>query len=117
MRFIVDTQLPFGLKRILNDAGFDTIHTDDLPDQERTTDKQIRELSVFKDRIIISKDSDLVDSHYIHGIPKKLFLISTGNIQNKDFFESFKRNIIQIVKLLEFCNLIEMDNFEIICHE
>jgi predicted nuclease of predicted toxin-antitoxin system len=46
MKFLVDAQLPVGIAWILKNRGFDVIHTDDLPDKERTTDKQIRDVSV-----------------------------------------------------------------------
>jgi predicted nuclease of predicted toxin-antitoxin system len=117
MRFIIDAQLPIGLKKILNDAGFDSIHTDDLPDKERTTDNQIREISILEKRVVISKDADFIDSYYIHGIPSKLFILSTGNIKNKDLYNLFSRNLSQIIELLQNCNLVEMDNYEIIGHE
>jgi predicted nuclease of predicted toxin-antitoxin system len=39
---ISDTScLPFRLAKSLKDNGFDILHTDDLPDKERTTDKEI----------------------------------------------------------------------------
>jgi predicted nuclease of predicted toxin-antitoxin system len=101
----------------LNDSGYDAKHTDDLPEKERTTDNQIREISTSEDRIVISKDSDFVDSHYIYGVPNKLFLISTGNIKNKALIDLFKRNLSQIVKLFETCSMVEMDNLDIVGHE
>jgi predicted nuclease of predicted toxin-antitoxin system len=39
MKFIVDAQLPMEIARILKNRGFDAIHTDDLPDKEKTTKK------------------------------------------------------------------------------
>ena len=117
MKFIIDAQLPFGLKKILNNYGFDSIHTDDLPDKERTTDNQIRQISVQQDRVVISKDSDFVDSYYVQGIPKKLLVISTGNIKNKELFSLFTRNLTQIIELFKTCTLVEMDNYELIGHE
>ena len=117
MRFIIDAQLPIGLKKVLNDAGFDSIHTDDLPDKERTTDNQIREISILEKRVVISKDADFIDSYYIDGIPSMLLIISTGNIKNKDLYDLFSRNLSQIIELLENCHLVEMDNYEIIGHE
>ena len=86
MRFIIDAQLPFSLKIMLIDIGHDAIHTDDLGDKERTSDNEIREVSENQNRIVISKDDDFVDSFYIKGIPKKLLLISTGNIKNSELF-------------------------------
>ena len=46
MKFIVDAQLPFVLTRFLIKKGFDVIHTDNLPDKERT--KEFRESSLFE---------------------------------------------------------------------
>ena len=116
MKFIVDAQLPVVLKYFLIRAGFDTIHTDDFPDKERTTDNQIREISIKENRIVISKDSDFVDSFYIRGFPKKLLLVSTGNIKNKELITLFFENISQISDLFSNCEFVEMTNSEIICH-
>jgi len=69
MRFIIDAQLLNGLKKIFKDLGFDSIHTDDLPNIERSTDNQIQEISIKEERIVIIKDSDFVDSYYIKKIP------------------------------------------------
>jgi predicted nuclease of predicted toxin-antitoxin system len=38
MKFLVDANLPFKLASNLKDKGFDTLHTDNLPNKERTTD-------------------------------------------------------------------------------
>ncbi len=117
MKFLVDAQLPIGIAWILKNRGFDVIHTDDLPDKERTTDEQIRETSVKEDRIVVTKDTDFLDSYYIKAIPNKLLLISTGNIKNKDLYTLFANNLHQIIALLKVCNFVEMDNSDIIGHE
>jgi len=117
MKFMIDAQLPPFLKVIFIDKGFDAIHTDDLPSKERTTDNEIRKISLDEDRIVVTKDSDFADSYYVKGIPPKLLLITTGNIKNKELFELIDRNFEQIKKLLETCHLVEMDNYQIIGHE
>ena len=117
MRFIIDAQLPFSLKKMLVDFGHDAIHTDDLGDKERTSDNEIREVSENQNRIVISKDSDFVDSFYVKGIPKKLLIISTGNIKNSELFSLFSKNIEKIVILLDTNDLVEMNNNDIIAHE
>jgi len=117
MKFIVDAQLPYGIAWILKNRGFDTIHTDDLPDKERTSDNYIREISVRENRIVITKDTDFIDSHYIKHIPPKLLLISTGNIRNKELFHLFASNLQQIIVLLQSSSCVEMDNTNLIGHE
>ena len=117
MNFIIDAQLPYGIKKILTDKGHDTIHTDDLHEKERTGDATIRTIAEKEMRIVITKDSDFFDSYYIQGIPKKLFLITTGNIKNKKLFDLFSANLSRIIRLFEKNNFVEMDNEQIIGHE
>jgi predicted nuclease of predicted toxin-antitoxin system len=107
MKFLIDAQLPRDIAWILKNKGFDAIHTDDLPDKEKTTDNQIREISVKENRIVISKDSDFIDSYFVKRIPPRLIIITTGNIRNKELFLLFSKNIDQIIDLLDSCNLID----------
>jgi predicted nuclease of predicted toxin-antitoxin system len=64
------------------EAGFDAMHTLDLPAGNRSTDEQIRRFAESDQRVLISKDADFVDSHLLTGHPEKLLLISTGNLSN-----------------------------------
>ncbi|WP_289665394.1 DUF5615 family PIN-like protein [Flavobacterium panacagri] len=106
-------QLPYGLKLFLKDNGFDAIHTDDMPNMERTSDTEIINISELEDKIIITKDKDFLDSYLIFNKPKKLVLITSGNIKNKDFFSLFKNNFKTIIELLSKHSLIELSNSEI----
>lgn len=117
MKFLVDAQLPYGITWILNSRGYNAIHTDNLPEREKTTDSQIREISIRENRIVITKDLDFLDSHYIHKIPQKLLLISTGNIRNKELFHLIANNLHQIVEMFATCNYINMGNNDIIGQE
>jgi predicted nuclease of predicted toxin-antitoxin system len=117
MKFLVDANLPFKLAVNLRDRGFDTLHTDDLPNKERTTDKEIRKVSIDQDRIVITKDTDFLDSHLIQGIPSKLLLITTGNIINKDLISLIEKYFETAIQLFEIYDLIEINNEEIISHE
>lgn len=113
MKFVIDAQLPYGLKLFLRDNGFDAIHTDDMPNRERTTDKEIINISELEDRIIITKDKDFLDSHILLNKPEKLVLITSGNIKNKEFFVLFKNNFKTITELLSKHSLIELNSFDI----
>ena len=62
MKFLVDAQLPIRLARFLQASGYDTLHTRDLPQQNTTSDSQINDISIQQERIVITKDSDFVDS-------------------------------------------------------
>ena len=117
MKFIVDAQLPVALSKFLKNKGFDVLHTDDLPNKEMTTDSEIREISVKEDRIVITKDSDFLDSYYVRAIPSKILLVSTGNIKNKVLLDLFESNINKVSELFSDYSFVELDNYEIIGHE
>jgi predicted nuclease of predicted toxin-antitoxin system len=113
MKFIVDAQLPYGLKLFLKDNGYDAIHTDDMPNMERTSDTEIINISKLEDRIIITKDKDFLDSYLLFNKPEKLILITSRNIKNKEFFLLFRNNFKTIIELLSKHSLIELNSFEI----
>ena len=114
MKFIVDAQLPYGIALFLRDKGFDALHTNDFPDKEYTTDSQIRSISVAENRIVITKDYDFVDSFILNKIPKKLLLVTTGNIKNKQLFSLWKNNLELIIFLFETHDLVELSHDDII---
>ena len=114
MKFIVDAQLPYRMALFIRHKGFDVLHTNDLPDKERTSDDYIRIIAQQDDRIVITKDSDFVDSFTLKSIPEKLFLIITGNIKNPQLLLLLEQNWNEIIETFKTCNLVEMSNTSII---
>ena len=94
--------------------GFDALHTDDLTKKEKTTDKEIRSVSIEQDRIVITKDTDFLDSHLIKGIPQKLLLITAGNIVNRELLNMIEKQFDTVMQLFDIYDLIEINNEEII---
>jgi predicted nuclease of predicted toxin-antitoxin system len=62
VRFLVDAQLPARLARFLSSAGHDALHTSELPDGNRTTDRRIAEVADDDNRVVVTKDRDFRDS-------------------------------------------------------
>ncbi|MCB9033602.1 MAG: DUF5615 family PIN-like protein [Chitinophagales bacterium] len=116
MKLLLDAHLPYKLINILKTYNIDAIHTDDLPNKERTTDTFIRQIADTEDRIVVTKDSDFLDSYYIKKSPKKLLLVTTGNISNKVLFDIFEKNISKILEEFKHANFIELNNIDIIVH-
>ena len=85
MKFIVDAQLPKSLSELLNQLVFDSTHTLDLPNKNLTHDSTITQLAIKKGRVVISKDSDFLQSYLIKSEPQKLVMVKTGNIHNRLF--------------------------------
>ncbi len=113
MRFLVDAQLPYLLSEWIREKGLEAIHTEDLPNKDETEDEEIRVLSVQSDYIVITKDLDFYDSHLLRNSPRKLLIITTGNIKNHQLLNLFRRNFQEIVNQFEYYNLIEMSREEL----
>ena len=117
MKFIVDAQLPRRLAYFLQNAGYDTIHTLDLPQRNTTPDSNINTLSIEQERIIITKDADFVNSFLTIRQPYKLLLVSTGNIKNSQLETLFTTHLPQIIELLTDHSYIEINQTSIVLHQ
>jgi predicted nuclease of predicted toxin-antitoxin system len=114
MKFLVDAQLPEYIALFLRGKGFDALHTNDLPDKECTTDNEIRRIAVLENRIVITKDYDFMDSHILRKIPKKLLIVTTGNIKNRQLLDLWRSNWELIIRLFETRNLVELSKEDVI---
>jgi predicted nuclease of predicted toxin-antitoxin system len=117
MKFLVDAQLPVRLARFLQTSGYDTIHTKNLPQQNSTSDTQINDISVQQERIVITKDSDFVDSFLTINKPYKLLLITTGNLKNSKLEELFVNHLSTLINLFEQHRYLELSRNVIIVHQ
>ena len=100
MKFLIDAQLPYHLKLWLIENSFDTIYTDDLPERNLTADLTIADFADEESRTVISKDSDFLKLRILQGRPRKLLMITTGNIVNKKLLTLFELNFVTVIKLL-----------------
>jgi predicted nuclease of predicted toxin-antitoxin system len=116
MKFLIDAQLPRRLAHQLEVAGFETTHTLDLPQGNRTTDQSLITLSLTEQCVIVTKDSDFVESFLLKREPWKLLLVSTGNIGNDELLRLFQLNIGQVVKSFTTFDFIERTRTSMICH-
>jgi len=83
MMLIIDAQLPTKLCEVLNQLEFETIHVDDLPNGDETSDREITEYADKSNLTVVTKDYDFYHSHMVLGKPRKLLLVTTGNIKNR----------------------------------
>ncbi len=116
MKFLLDAQLPKKISLFLNYKGHDSLHTLELPNQNRSKDSELNTLSIQEKRVLVSKDMDFVESLLISDKPYKLLYINTGNITNKQLQELFSKNLEQIVKCLEETRFVEVTFENIIVH-
>jgi len=114
MRFIVDAQLPRKLSNLLVSKGIDSIHTLDLLNKNLTSDSKIIELCEKQNKVVITKDSDFLESKLIRNKPQKLVLVLTGNIRNDLLINIFDTQIGKIMELLKSSDVIEIGTSSII---
>jgi predicted nuclease of predicted toxin-antitoxin system len=117
MKLIVDAQLPAKLCEILNQLGLESMHVDELPKGDETADKEITSFADRESLIVVTKDFDFYHSHMTLGKPKKLFLITTGNLKNNQLFNLFRNNALIIKNALERSSFIELSNDGITEHK
>ncbi len=117
MKFLVDAQLPIRLAHLLREAGYDTLHTRDLPNRNLTSDREIDTLSLQQELIVITKDSDFVESFLLRQQPYKLLLVTTGNITNRELEGLFLANLSTLAELFEQHFYIEISRSDIIVHQ
>ena len=116
MKFLIDAQLPRRLVAHLRQAGLQAIHTLDLPDGNRTSDRVINELSITEQYIVVTKDSDFVESFLLRREPRKLLLISTGNIGNDELERLFLSSIQKVIDAFDGFDFIELSRTSMIFH-
>jgi predicted nuclease of predicted toxin-antitoxin system len=115
MKFLIDAQLPRRLAGQIQQAGLEATHTLELPDGNRTTDQTLTALSITDQAVLITKDSDFVQSFLLRNEPWKLLLVSTGNIRNNEPLTLFERNMKQVVEHLRKFDFVEINRTSIIC--
>jgi predicted nuclease of predicted toxin-antitoxin system len=116
VKFLIDAQLPKSLSDLLISKGHDSVHTLELPNANLTSDAEVLAVSKLESRIVVSKDSDFLESYLLTNSPDKLVLVKTGNIKNIDLLLIFENNLNKLCSLLSENSLIEINKAEIIVH-
>lgn len=114
MNFLIDAQLPRRAAWWIREQGHDVVHTLDLPEGNRTTDDAIIDIADAENRIVVTKDADFVNSFQLHGRPRKLLLVATGNIGNAQLEHLLLRNLAAIANAFESASFIEFTRAEVI---
>lgn len=113
MRFLIDAQLPILLKSVLIEKGFETFHSADLPNGNSSSDSEIIAFALENSLVVITKDSDFLDSFLLLSKPEKLILVNTGNIKNRALLDIFRSSITQIVEFLKENDAVALSSSEI----
>jgi predicted nuclease of predicted toxin-antitoxin system len=116
MRFLVDAHLPRKLAELLKTRGHEAIHTLEFPNANRSTDTELMNYADANGFVVITKDADFVDAFYVRDTPQKLWLISTGNIGNKDLEKLIDANFETVIEAFQQHRFVELSRTEIFVH-
>lgn len=115
-KFLLDAQLPIRLKKVFAEFEVDTIHTLELPNANASKDSEIVKIAGEGGYIIITKDSDFVESYLLLKKPEKLLFLSCGNIGNRELEKLFHSNLPRIISEFKVNSFIEIDKNDLIIH-
>ena len=109
MKILLDAQLPRSLAKQLESMGCDVLHTFDLAEGNRSSDRTLASVADRDERVVFSKDADFLQSHLLRGSPARLLIVSTGNINNRDLYALLLEVLPELIKLFESHVLIELN--------
>ena len=102
--------------RFLSSAGHDAVHTSELPDGNRTTDRAIAEIADADDRVVVTKDRDFRDGHLLTWSPRRLLVVATGNITNTALLSLLQTHLATIVLAFDEVDFVEIGPSALIVH-
>jgi predicted nuclease of predicted toxin-antitoxin system len=117
VKFVVDAQLAARLVGLLNAAGHDAVHTSQLTGGNRTTDTSLTALADADARVVVTKDRDFRDSHLLRRAPRRLLVVATGNISNRDLLALFADNLETLVAALGEAKFVELGTTGLVIHD
>lgn len=69
-----------------------------------------------EDRIVVTKDRDFRDSHLLRSTPRRLLIVTTGNIENNDLLAPFDQHRDAIASALEEVRFVGLRPDRLIVH-
>jgi predicted nuclease of predicted toxin-antitoxin system len=116
VKFLIDAQLPVRLANYLAQAGHEVRHSSTLPDGNRTPDHVLAALADADDWVMITKDRDFEISHALRRTPRRLLLVTTGNITNSDLIGLFEGFLAIVEQELSSADYVELSADAVIVH-
>lgn len=90
MDFLVDVHLPVSLSKFLNKPPHSTsIHINQVLQKWHTTDDAICKYADEHNLVVVTKDGDFKNSHFISKTPKKVIRVLLGNTSNAELIVIF----------------------------
>ncbi len=101
MKAICDVHIAFKVMYFLQKNGVEAKHINRLMDSYFTIDRDICDFADRGDYVVITKDSDFLDSFLLMNSPKKLLKINLGNISTSRLISILEENMSYLKEFFE----------------
>ncbi|MCF8255164.1 MAG: DUF5615 family PIN-like protein [Bacteroidia bacterium] len=101
MRVLCDVHISYKIVRFFNQQNIEAFHVNELPDKWFSKDSFIANHADKNDLVLLSKDEDFKNSHFLQNKPKRLIRITLGNISNEKLIAIFSTNLELIKKSMQ----------------
>ncbi len=113
MKILCDVHISYKIVRFFKQQNIEAFHVNELPDKWFSKDSFIADYADKNGHVLITKDEDFKNSHFLQGSPKHLIRITLGNISNEKLIAIFTNNLERIsdYMLSEKCYLEINDQY------
>lgn len=102
MDFLIDVHLPVSLSKFLaQQPSCTSIHVNQILQKWYTSDQEICKYADENGLVVISKDTDFKNSHFINKTPKKIIRVTLGNISNIELLNIFTIHLSAILSFTD----------------
>ncbi len=102
MKILCDVHISFKIVKFLQSKNIHAIHVNDILDGDKTKDQEICNFADQNSFVVLSKDADFKNSHFIKESPRQLLKINLGNISTKSLIDILEYHL-EVLKT-EFTN-------------
>ncbi|EGV20666.1 DUF5615 family PIN-like protein [Thiocapsa marina] len=118
MKVLCDVHMPYRLVNQRRERGVDATHVNRILDGSETKDSEVAAFADANAMVLISKDRDFRDSHFLSGTPARLLRVTLGNLSNTALLALFEEHWDALAcALAESPRYVELDSGGVIVFE
>lgn len=98
MKVLCDVHISFKIVGFFNSNNIEAIHVNDILDGDRSADQDICAYADEHHYVVVTKDSDFKNSHFIEGTPVGLLKINPGNLSTRKLISILEKHLDLILE-------------------
>jgi predicted nuclease of predicted toxin-antitoxin system len=120
MKILCDVHISLKITKFFISKGINSLHVNNILDKWFTSDIDISKYADNHGYIVITKDSDFKNTHFIKKSPKKLIKVNLGNISTNRLIDIFENHYLLLIEKFdnnEFCYFEINNDFLVIIND